>query len=354
VCNADESLFNRQEVYSLWNQYLQKMGNMQGDISKSYSKNGEIVYEATKRVYFCYPHVAREALHAGLKGQDKNRRGFGVGVSGKLYQFHLSTDNKEIKSYDEIKNIKDWLVKEVSPITPEQKSLSKRLYFPSISEDDLIKNPYDRIGNGICEDLGTMFLLEQPFYLPSFILQDEFIISKVEKITHKENEFDDTIRVVFSFYSQNGKKYPTLITDQPFFKMEGELLLSTKFYLITKGQIATHYGNLKNTISIDCKYNVDDKDFPLPISYTSTQTLFDGSHYVVNFSFKNISPTDTKNTKRFTLSHYGLREPDFGDQLVNRSRYVIIVLGLLLIGLGLLSAIIKRMKRRAELKNDAE
>jgi hypothetical protein len=355
VYGVDESSFNRQEVYSLWNQYLQKMGNMQGDILWSYSKKGDITHDGTKKMYFCYPHVARETLYAGLKGRNKDRRGLTVGVSGKSYQFSLSTDNNEIKSYDEIKNIKDWLVKDVSPITSEQKDISKRLYFPSISENDLISSPNDPIGFGICSDLGKPFLLDEHLYLPPFILQDEFIISKVEKITHKGNEFGDMIRVVFSFYSRDEKKYPTLIVDgQPFFKMEGELILSTKFYLITKGQIACYYGDFKKTISIDCKYSVDAESFPLPISYTSTQTLFDGSSFVMQFSFENLRPTNPKDIKRFTLSHYGLREPDFGDQLVSRSRYIIIVLGLLLIGLGLLSAIIKRMKRRAESKNDAK
>jgi hypothetical protein len=65
----------------------------------------------------------------------------------------------------------------MTQITPEKSSLSKKLRFPAISDSDLITNPHDPIGNGICGDFGLPFLLGEHLYLPSFILQEEFIIT---------------------------------------------------------------------------------------------------------------------------------------------------------------------------------
>ncbi|MDR1491692.1 MAG: hypothetical protein LBT05_03065 [Planctomycetaceae bacterium] len=116
--------------------------------------------------------------------------------------------------------------------------------------------------------------------------------------------------------------------------MEGEIILSTKFHLIAKANLTCFYGQSKKTISIDCKYNIDNESFPFPASYTSTQTLFDGSSSIMKFSFKNLNSTDPKNMERFTLSHYGLPEPDFGERRTNRVRYIIIGIGILMMAVG--------------------
>ena len=46
--------------------------------------------------------------------------------------------------------------------------------------------------------------------------------------------------------------------------------------------------------------------------------------------------------EEFTLSHYGLPEPDFGDHRPNRMRYIIMAVGLLMIGIGAWRMIQKR------------
>ncbi|MDR1491693.1 MAG: hypothetical protein LBT05_03070 [Planctomycetaceae bacterium] len=185
---ANDSFVDRNELHNLWIQYLQKIGNTQGDVSWSYSKNGKIRDEGTKSVCFHYPCVAREASYNAPKN---------VGVSGPSYQFHLFTDDKN--------NLPDWSIESIRPISPEEKKLNKKLYFPSISATDLLANPYDPIGNGICGDLGVAFLLDEHLYLPSFILQDEFVVTQCEKIS--SDELEDAIKINFSFFSNDTKNF---------------------------------------------------------------------------------------------------------------------------------------------------
>jgi hypothetical protein len=327
VIFANDSFLDRSELQDLWIQYLQKMGTMQGDVSWFYSKNGNILDEGTKSVCFYYPYVARESIYNTQKT---------VGVSGKLYQFHLVADDKN--------SLFEWSVKSMTQITPEKSSLGKKLYFPAISASDLITHPHDPIGNGICSDFGVPFLLDERLYLPSFILQKEFIITECEKISSDGSE--DTIKILFSFFSDDIKKFPTLVMENMPFKMEGEMILSTKFCLITKAHLTCFYGQSKKTISIDCKYNIDNELFPFPTSYISTQNLFDGSPFVMKFSFANLCPTNIKDLKRFTLSHYGLPEPDFDNsRRTNRVRYILMGLGAILILIALWRIIQKRRGR---------
>jgi hypothetical protein len=66
----------------------------------------------------------------------------------------------------------------------------------------------------------------------------------------------------------------------------------------------------------------------------------------MEYFFENISKLKTKDSSRFTLSHYGLPEPDFdGSRRVRPLRYVFIIMGLLLISIALWKMYRKRQEK---------
>jgi hypothetical protein len=66
----------------------------------------------------------------------------------------------------------------------------------------------------------------------------------------------------------------------------------------------------------------------------------------MKYSFENLRPTDPKDIKRFTLSHYGLPEPDFDNsRRTDRVRYILIGLGAILIVIALWRMIQKRREK---------
>jgi hypothetical protein len=54
---------------------------------------------------------------------------------------------------------------------------------------------------------------------------------------------------------------------------------------------------------------------------------------------------DSINKVEFTLSHYGLPEPDFGERRTNRVRYIVIGIGILMMIIGAWRMIQERRKR---------
>jgi hypothetical protein len=67
----------------------------------------------------------------------------------------------------------------------------------------------------------------------------------------------------------------------------------------------------------------------------------------MKFSFENLCPTNTKDLKRFALSHYGFPEPDFDNsQRTNRVRYILMGLGIIMILFAIWRMIQKRRERK--------
>lgn len=67
------------------------------------------------------------------------------------------------------------------------------------------------------------------------------------------------------------------------------------------------------------------------------EPFWDAERYEFQWSFDELRPNE-----EFTLSHYGLPEPDFGARKPNRIRFIIMGIGLVMIGVGAWRSIQKR------------
>jgi hypothetical protein len=59
----------------------------------------------------------------------------------------------------------------------------------------------------------------------------------------------------------------------------------------------------------------------------------------------DFQPLQNIPSARFTLSHYGFPEPDFGERRTNRVRYIIMGIGILMIVIGTWRMIQERRER---------
>lgn len=168
-------------------------------------------------------------------------------------------------------------------------------------------------------------------YLPTLLRLPEFTIESAEKVNR---DGVDYYRVDFSFnqptvtveadgeVGEMPTKYPLIAVSS------GSLLLTTDYLLIKEAEVNTiSYGS--QTIKND--YKIVD-GVPLISEYHLTKHG-NGGDYRETWTFDFRIGTNN-GSSRFKLSYYGLPEPNFGDSGISLVRYVILVTGLVLIGVG--------------------
>ncbi|MDO4586239.1 MAG: hypothetical protein Q4C95_02975 [Planctomycetia bacterium] len=189
------------------------------------------------------------------------------------------------------------------------------------------------------------FALQANTFLPTMLNLPEFVIESVDKVQQDDNYY---YLVKFSFEPANDdssqessdlgelpkglSKYPLILV------RSGSLLLTTDYLLIKEADV-NMIGGENRKIKCDYKRN---NGFPLISEYSVksyNNPIFEEKYHFDLHMRKNDCPS------RFTLSHYGLPEPDFGENRVNRLRYVIMIAGLILIGFGVRRIYQKRREK---------
>jgi hypothetical protein len=309
-------VLDKAQLIHKWNDFLQEMGTMEGTLSCTYWRNGIKDEKDSYSMDFFYkfPFIAKEGV--------SNDGMVSAGVRASNYVFLLKSENKQ--------NL-NWVVNKLDKAA--RTGFGTQLSYPDIS----VNTPRSDSGNidgicaGICNSL-CVLMIAQNLFLPSLINQEEFSIISNEIVNVEGSKQSQRLR--FKFYTDNSSKYPNLVFDNVPFSIEGDLMLETEYRLLGKGTVVFAYGTEKETVVIDCVYDENTLSVPVPVTYTAVHNLSNGSTFKEVHSFEKVRKC-TADTSRFTLSHYGLPEPDFGESRHNRIRYAIMSLGALLIMIGL-------------------
>jgi hypothetical protein len=132
-------------------------------------------------------------------------------------------------------------------------------------------------------------------------------------------------------------------------QIQGDIVFNPMFQWRIERQFITlstiqNSGNQRISVDIQPEYHTTKEG----VSYISIIKTY--RKYADNISPVYIAKVGTvsfvpNNEKIFTLSHYGLPEPDFGERRTNRVRYMIIGIGILMMIIGAWRMIRERRKR---------
>ncbi len=228
-----------------------------------------------------------------------------------------------------------WIVKKVEPIA--RPTVIKNQTFPLLKSIE--KSDQNLFSWGLSQ-MAVGLKMNLPLWLPSYFKSPIFNIDSVEEV------FEDNERLVHVKFTYEPEEYSP-----------GELMRSGEVYLMPD-----HYWLIKKAqyISLEpdkvtrvpCELNIDYGELTLdslPLPKKSVLILKKygkgGQDYRMEWTYswkQNINVAD----KEFTLSHYGLPEPDFGERRTNRFRFILIAAGLILISIALWQMYQKRKEQK--------
>ena len=215
----------------------------------------------------------------------------------------------------------------LSSITPITELLQESCHYPDLTTQNIIMTDY-YFANSLVKSL----MVTHVDFFPSYVRTHGFKINNFREIKEKEIE---GIEIDFSYHPSNNDQL----------QMNGTVLLLPDYYWLIK-RAKINFPDETNVtqkpwIEIENEFDIDSTNFP----YLKRRTTVSFESNITQRNetiFKNFSIINGFPTTRFTLSHYGLPEPDFGERRTNRIRYIIMAVGLLLIGIGAWRLIQKR------------
>jgi hypothetical protein len=305
----------KQDVIKNWITYCKKLGDYSGSIKQENKWDTRFQRESQFYEYLVIglsPNVVKEEK---INGKTT------VFCANSTYSFRLkSVDKSNNWTVDELvknDNTEHYFLEDINNITTS----SKRYNVNSIITRSLVA--------GL--DLNSSFL-------PVIFSDPGFEITKIESL-HESNENIERIFFRYNCPADNKWTFPRSGTID---------LLKDHDMLILCANIISAQSNFEDqwNFVIENKYDFS-QEIPLVIS--SQRRCLDlppqnNFRYSMNFTY-NIYKTDLVTSKRFTLSHYGLPEPDFGERRTNRIRYIIIGIGILMMAIGAYRIIQERRKR---------
>jgi len=127
----------------------------------------------------------------------------------------------------------------------------------------------------------------------------------------------------------------------PFEFQGGEVVLIPRGWLIHSLRLS--YGKWEQLMQ--CQYEIiEGREFPVLVSKSVKTTLGDGKFYEDTYSYSLLA--EMMDPAMFTLSYYGLPEPDFGERRVGWFRIATMIIGVSLIAFALWQMHLKRRKDR--------
>lgn len=303
-----------------WNGYLKALGNVEGSISYKRTRNGKPGEEFENYIVCSYPRLA------DIRGPlDESIAAY---VTGKNYSFSLS----RLKPEDE------WKIDSLSTDFPNRTKHS--LSFPKHFADPPNQN-VDPVGYTVFNILGVgLFGVDSDPNLP-WMTSSEWIdvkdISPVEK---------DGVKYLSMSFEYKRPDFPESITrrtdisQHPELKkytLTGDVLLTTDYFLIAEGTFHEEWLRNVRDVQVEITYDCDSYKVPLPQKYFTkefSKMFVDGEDVEISMEeeqeFK-LKETNPKSEKRFTLSQFGLPEPELQEPAPNSARYILAAIGLALI-----------------------
>jgi hypothetical protein len=317
VVNAKEPIFDhnlfgkfQNEAPISWKQYIRNLSKSNVILISKNLQNGEVVGEVKSNYYLLYPCNVKEY---SADGKDIVR------CAGTNYSFLLE---KNVDS-------RDWQLTDIMFFDDNKPTLFdwENSLDGELTDSNLLKRNFRYVQNEIAQGI----LIWGGTYLPSIVKLPEF---KIKNIYLESIGGIDKVHIDYEF-EPVPEKYET------FSVRSGTLILHQKSWLIESGKFDLELSGVRLHYTVQYVYEYNDFEMP-----TLIKRVLSNSYKNIDYSsiFElNIKPDDPILPSRFTLSHYGLPEPDFDNsRRTNRVRYILMGLGAILIGIALWRMIQKR------------
>jgi hypothetical protein len=295
----------------VWKKYLHTLKQIQCDVTIENYKGNVLENSNTSHFDCDYPQFVTT-----------NKANTSIRCYNEQYFFSLKRD----------KSNENWIV-EQTDTTSVSSTLDDWNFLPTNVN---ISNAMN--GPNLIASITTIGIRLHPLWLPSLCNDPTFEIQDI--ISGKEDNGLKTTTIKFNI--NEGKTIDNM-------GHNGEVtLLNDHYYLIKNAKFSYIFDSRKKifgTAEITNEYDFD-TSFHVPVIVKQTTIFREGIDiYKKVMIFNNYEPATEKNQKRFTLSHYGLPEPGFGEHRTNRIRYLIIGIGILMMAIGAYRMIQKRRKR---------
>lgn len=295
-----------------WTKYISALCNMEGHIDRKYEwtdEEGTRTQSNSYDIAYRFPWTACDSINTAV-------------VTGKNYSFHL----KKIERIWEIEDLVQFANNET------------KLQIPPITEEPAV----DQSSLTISNQLGVGLQIVPNFvYLPSIWDKPEF---EILSATSRNSEEETLIDVEFRFNVQPPHLYSWVAPIDKDFTIEGMLTLTSDYYLIRHSEIdCENYdenGKFTEHLIWDVDYNFSKEEVPVP-TYSKYTSDGNGLKFT-EVKHLDLHRTNKIDSSRFTLSHYGLPEPDFKDYQLTWFRLVLVFLGCVLIFYSVFSICCKR------------
>ena len=331
----DEHNALKKKLQGKWLEYLHSLGTVEGSIHYLWKINGKIHSDLRNEHVCLYP---LESDSRGPEGGHTSRS-----VIGRDYRFSLERTDADAL----------WSIKDLR-FEGAHKKLDE-WNFPVFLESSWNDDP---VGYNIFNTLGVgLFGLDSNENLPYFFSSEWMKINEIKEI---ETEGDKRLHLSFALtmpdFPDSIKSLPHFAQESPKWKhysLQGDVVLSTDYYLVSEAIFHREFLFSTEDVTLNIDYDTKVYRTPLPKNYHKKSTIRENVdrkeektivEVVQQFDLRETNP---KNNKRFTLSNFGLPEPDFGDRRPNRIRYIMMVFGGLLIAIAVWQMSRKRKENAA-------
>lgn len=312
----DSNVIFKQELVDIWTEYLHALGNVEGQGKYQYKVGDEVRSNFVGEILYFYPFFSEV-------------RPSSAHVHGKKYEFRLErADGSSL-----------WTIEHLAMNSGESEVNSWA--FPKHHDSPQA----DIVGYSIFNSVGVgLFTEGSTPNLPDIFQSDHL------KIIRMENIITDGKKQILLEFEYSYDDFPEELKKKPHFDyknhpswkpyyMKAEVILETDYYLISQGKFHIRWLAKENRIETECKFDTTTYRVPLPVHYKVREQLRDSernlaltSEMTIDFDLRETNPKDMK---RFTLSAFGLPEPDFEPRRMSLFRIVMMALGGIIIFVAL-------------------
>jgi len=305
------------EAKQSWNEYLRSFPNLEGKWVETITYSDDRPTAVYENEFICdYPNVYYNS---------KPNNGD--------YVIHLESNKKYSFSLRDPKENGPMLIDDCAllGVIPEKSVWSFPANNRSVNRNSSV--------NLIAEALAQGLLLSHK-WLPVLVECPDFVLESFEE------SIQDGTREVRIKFSNN----PKGVDDAAILMniRQGEVtLLPDHYWLIKEG--TCFFWAEEDPYTVNWKNEYDFTSFAVPVLRKRSLESFyvDGRPKLRRDNVYDYQLFENSSRKNFTLSDYGLPEPDFGERRVNRVRYTLMIVGSLMIVIALWQMYQKRKENKA-------
>jgi hypothetical protein len=303
----------KNEIVQQWRVYLKNIPSYESVCHKRIlgQVKEDIRFESVYRFkYGIYPNFSFEQKQEGLL---KN-----ITSTNKRYSFRLHKENDE-----------DWVVAELDNNDVFDYNDISNLIDNTKGADFVVKN------SSLLGSLAPSLILFRT-WLPDVFLSQDF---QIEAINNIIDDGDEILEVVYKYEPSTEHGYRNIRSGTLYlFKNHYYLIKKANFDYFDTSFTPRDRANLVN------EFSFENHLFPILRKQTIKAPKGIDGAWILTLEINEII-FNTFPQSEFTLSHYALPEPDFGERRTNRIRYIIIGIGILMMAIGAYRIIQRRRER---------